>query len=65
VEAGVTVEGICCHSFRATGITLYMENGGRLDEAQKLANHSDPRTTKLHDRSGDTVSLDEIEKIRF
>ena len=65
VAAGVTVDGICCHSFRATGITLYMENGGRLDEAQKLANHSDPRTTKLYDRSGDTVSLDEIEKIRF
>lgn len=44
---------------------LSMENGGRLDEAQKLAKHSDPRTTKLYDRSGDTVRLDEIEKIRF
>lgn len=64
-EAGVNVEGVCCHSFRATGITLYMENGGHLDEAQKLAGHSDPRTTKLYDRSGQAVSLDEIEKIRF
>lgn len=65
LAARVAVEGICCHSFRATGITLYMENGGHLDEAQKLANHSDPRTTKLYDRSGQAVSLDEIEKIRF
>ncbi len=53
------------HSFRATGITLYMSNGGSLNEAQKLAGHADPRTTKLYDRSSDTVSLDEIERIRF
>jgi integrase/recombinase XerD len=63
-EAGITVP-IGCHSFRATGITLYMENGGTIGEAQKLANHADPRTTQLYDRSGDTVSLDEIERIRF
>ncbi len=56
---------IGCHSFRATGITLYMENGGSINEAQKLANHADPRTTKLYDRSADSVSLDEIERIRF
>ncbi len=53
------------HSFRATGITLYMANGGSLAEAQKLANHADPRTTKLYDHSGDEVGLDEIERIRF
>jgi integrase len=64
-QAGVNVDGICCHTFRATGITLYMQNKGTLDEAQKLANHADPRTTKLYDRSSDTVSLDEVEKIRF
>lgn len=64
-EAGVNVSGLCCHTFRATGITLYMENGGALSEAQKLANHADPRTTKLYDRSGQDVSLDEIERIRF
>jgi len=63
-EAGIAAK-IGCHSFRATGITLYMENGGSINEAQKLANHADPRTTKLYDRSGDSVSLDEIERIRF
>ena len=51
LAAGITAN-IGCHSFRATGITLYMENGGTIGEAQKLANHADPRTTKLYDRSG-------------
>lgn len=64
-DAGVDVSGLCCHSFRATAITLYMQNGGQLAEAQKLANHADPRTTKLYDRSSDQVSLTEIERIRF
>jgi hypothetical protein len=42
-----------------------MQNQGTLAEAQKLASHADPRTTKHYDGSGDTISLDEIEKIRF
>lgn len=54
---------ICNHTFRATGITNYMKNGGSLAEAQKMACHADPRTTRLYDRSGDEVTLDEIEKI--
>lgn len=44
---------------------LYIKNGGQLAGAQKLAGHADPRATKLCDRSGHTVSLDEIEGIRF
>jgi len=48
---------------RGTGITNYMKNGGSLAEAQKMAGHADPRTTKLYDRSDDDVSLDEIERI--
>ena len=56
---------ICNHSFRATGITNYMENGGRLDVAQEWANHSDPRTTGLYDRSTDKVTQEEVERIRF
>lgn len=55
--------GICCHSFRATGITCYLENGGSLEHAQRIASHESPRTTMLYDRTGDTVSLDEIERI--
>ena len=52
-----------CHTFRATGITAYLENGGTLEHAQQIAAHESPRTTKLYDRTTDQVSLDEIERI--
>ena len=51
------------HSFRATGITIYLENGGTLETAQKIAAHESPRTTKLYDRTNDQLTLDEIERI--
>jgi integrase len=54
---------ICCHSWRATGLTAYLSNGGLLEHAQQIAGHESPRTTKLYDRTKDEVSLDEIEKI--
>lgn len=53
----------CCHTFRATGITTYLENGGTLEHAQQIAAHESARTTKLYDRTSDAVSLDEIERI--
>ncbi len=53
------------HTFRATGITAYLKNGGTLEHAQTIANHSSPRTTKLYDRRSDEISLDEVEKIRI
>jgi site-specific recombinase XerD len=53
-----------CHSFRATGITAYLENGGTIENAQAIAAHESPRTTKLYDRTSDEITLDEIEKIR-
>jgi site-specific recombinase XerD len=54
---------ICCHSFRATGITAYLENGGTIEKAQMIAGHESPRTTKLYDRTSDEVTLDEVERI--
>ena len=54
---------IGCHSFRATGITNYLENGGTLENAQAMANHESPRTTKLYDRTRDQITLDEVERI--
>ncbi len=54
---------ICCHTFRATGITAYLKNGGQLELAQRMANHESARTTGLYDRRNDEVSLDEIERI--
>jgi len=56
---------VCCHTFRATGITAYLENGGQLEHAQKIACHSSVRSTKLYDRTSDAITLDEIEKIRI
>ena len=53
----------CCHTFRATGITAYLSNGGTLEHAQRIAGHASPKTTKLYDRTADVVSLDEIERI--
>ncbi len=53
----------CCHTFRATGITAYPSNGGTLEHAQQIAGHASPKTTKLYDRTADTVTVDEIERI--
>jgi site-specific recombinase XerD len=52
-----------CHSFRATGITEYLRNGGKLEVAQQMANHESARTTGLYDRRQDRISLDEVERI--
>ena len=52
---------ICCHTFRATGITAYLENCGSLENAQAMAAHESPRTTKLYD--GTEITLDEVERI--
>jgi integrase len=54
---------ISCHTFRATGITAYLENGGTIENAQAIAAHESPRTTKLYDRTSDEITLDEVERI--
>jgi site-specific recombinase XerD len=61
-KAGIATP-ICCHSFRATGITNYLLNGGTLEKAQKMANHESAKTTKLYDRRDDELTLDEVERI--
>jgi len=54
---------ICCHTFRATGITAYPENGGTIENAQAIAAHESRRTPKLYDRTSDEIALDEVERI--
>jgi site-specific recombinase XerC len=54
---------IGCHTFRATGITAYLEAGVTLENAQMMAAHESPRTAKLYDRTGDEITLDEVERI--
>jgi site-specific recombinase XerD len=53
------------HSFRATGITAYLTNGGALEHAQEMAAHESPRTTKLYDRTKERLTQDEVERIRL
>ena len=60
--AGIETE-IGCHTSRATGITAYLKNGGRLEIAQQMAGHESARTTGLYDRRGDDISRDEVERI--
>ncbi|MEM7503798.1 MAG: tyrosine-type recombinase/integrase [Pseudomonadota bacterium] len=61
-QAGIQTN-ITNHTFRATGITAYLKNGGKLEHAQAMAAHSSTRTTQLYDRRGDEISLDEVERI--
>ena len=51
-ELGVAAN---CHTFRATGITAYLLNGGTVENAQAIAAHESPRTTKLYDRTADEI----------
>lgn len=62
-EAAKLPHEISCHTFRATGITAYLENGGTIENAQAIAAHESPRTTKLYDRTSDEITLDEVERI--
>lgn len=62
LQAGLP-SSTCCHTFRATGITAYLENGGTIENAAMIAAHESPRTTKLYDRTGDEITLDEVERI--
>jgi integrase/recombinase XerD len=48
-NAGIET-AIDCHSFRASEITDYLTNGGRLEVARRMAGHSNARTTGLYDR---------------
>jgi site-specific recombinase XerD len=64
LAAGI-MEPIGNHTFRATGITAYLSNGGALEHAQEMAGHESPRTTKLYDRTKDRLTQDEVERIRL
>ena len=63
-EAAGIATKIGNHSFRATGITSYLKNGGTLENAAAIANHASTRTTQLCARRHDELNLDEVEEIR-
>ena len=57
---------VCNHTFRAAGITAYLEHpDAKLEEAQKMAAHADPKTTRMYDRRDRSVAIDEVERIRI
>ncbi len=62
MAAGVSPQ-ICSHTFRATGITEYMRNGGTLEKAQQMAAHVSSETTQMYNRVTDSVTLDEVERV--
>jgi integrase len=61
-EAGIET-AIGCHTFLATGITDYLTNGGRIEDAERMAGHSNAKTTGLYDRRNDEISAGEVERI--
>jgi len=52
-----------CHTFHATGITDYLTNGGKRKIAQRMAGHSNAKTTGLYDRRNDEISVSEIGRV--
>jgi integrase len=53
------------HSFRATGITAYLKNGGTVEKATAMANHAPTRTMQLYDRRREKLTLVEVERIEI
>ncbi|MBN4056416.1 tyrosine-type recombinase/integrase [Rhodothermus sp. AH-315-K08] len=65
-HVGIAPDRICCHSFRATGITIYLCNGGDLATAQTIAGHASINTTRqFYDHTDNAVLKNEIERIRI
>ena len=62
-KSGEIATKIGNHTFRATGVTAYLKNGGTLENAALMANHASTRTTQLYDRRAEEVTLDEIERV--
>jgi integrase len=62
-KAAEIITKIGNHTFRATGVTAYLKNGGALEKAAQMANHASTRTMQLYDRRAEEVTLDEAERI--
>jgi integrase/recombinase XerD len=64
-KAAALPYSIRCHTFRATGITTYLEKGGTLEDAHTIANHESSRTTKLYGRTREELSFEEVARLKF
>jgi integrase/recombinase XerD len=64
-DAGFDPDQISCHTFRATGITTFLDNGGDLEVAQHIAGHASAGTTRIYDHRDQKVEQEEIERVRI
>jgi integrase len=64
-KASGILKRVCCHGFRATGVTEYMNSGGTIEIAQRIAGHTSPATTRIYDRSGDQLTPEEVERVQI
>ena len=64
-EARFDPAQVTCHTFRATGITTFLENGGDLEVAQHVAGHASANTTRIYDHRDQNVAQEEIERVRI
>src|SRR3984893_6560296 len=64
-KASGILKRVCCHSFRATGVTQYMNSGGTIEIAQRIAGHTRPSTTRMYNRKGYQLTLQEIERVQI
>jgi predicted transcriptional regulator len=61
---------ICCHTFRATGITTDLHNGGTIEHARQIVRSTNrkprvaagesPPATRLCDRTNDAIRAEAI-----
>ena len=65
VGAAGLLTSVSNRTFRATGITTYLKNGGTIERAAAMANHASTRTTQLYDRRPDDVTIEDVERIRL
>ena len=63
--AGGFFTPVGCPTWRATSVTAYLENGGRLEQAQQMAGHESPRTTKLYDQTDDEITIGKAERMQL
>jgi len=62
--AGIETPGLCNRSFRASGLTAYLQHPeATLETAQRMAAHDDPKATSRYGQNDNLVKLDDVEKI--
>ena len=62
-ESGTAIPALGCHTFCVTGTTDYLTNSGRIEVAQRMAGHSNAKTTGMYERRNDDIRVGEVEEI--